>query len=366
MGGLPSTGLSIHEASKGSVFPNDRDFSDRAADQPSVDRDASIGARIARARRDAGLTQRALADLVGVRLWVVDRWESGSRSVSGEQLAQVATATNRTLRWLETGVGERAFEQIAPERTGADVKIEESHPERDERLADVAWREGEVGQKEHEVDQTLAETDEQPALPESVRGELAEIETARREVTERLAELGEREAALALQKQELQLALLAQADEQRQYHEGLADAPPEDALARTELDVRQALTHADELRSELERERAKRAEIEEAHRQVESSLAEVAERERRVAEREARFEARALGLGGEVSEFKALAQWLTDSVREAAKREAEAMLEAAREQARQILANAKAEREPPGERIRQDEPVQEPETPPAL
>ena len=63
----------------------DREPSGRGAGQPSVG-DPRVGARIARARRDAALTQRALADLVGVRLWVVDRWEAGTQAASSEDL----------------------------------------------------------------------------------------------------------------------------------------------------------------------------------------------------------------------------------------------------------------------------------------
>ena len=296
------------------MIPHDRESRHRVAVQPSADGDTGVGARIARARRDAGLTQRALADLVGVRLWVVDRWESGAGAVPPEQLDTVATATNRTLRWLETGVDERAVGPIVPEPTDRDARTEEPQRELDERLA--------------------------------------EIEAARREVDERLAEVEEREAALAVEQQQLHKALSDQAEERRRFRERLAGVERAPAPAPAEHDVEQALAEVDELRAELERERARHAELEEARRQVESSRADVAERERIVAECEARFAARTLGLRADGSDVKSLAQWLTDSVKEAAKREAETVVKAAREQARHILGNAKAEHRPPDEDTR--------------
>jgi len=297
------------------VFPHDRESRHRVAVQPSAGGDASVGARIARARRDAGLTQRALADLIGVRLWVVDRWESGAGAVPPEQLDTVATATHRTLRWLETGVDERAVGLIVSEPIDGDAGTEETQRELDERIA--------------------------------------EIEEARREVHERLAEIEQREAALRMQEQELREVRAAQAEDRRRFRERLAGVERADTPALTTAhDVEHALAQADELRSELERERAGHAELEEARRQVESSRAEVTERERIVAECEARFAARTLGLRADGSDVKSLAQWLTDSVKAAAKREAESVVKAAREQARQILADARAGHQPPGEDTR--------------
>jgi len=69
-----------------------------------------------------------------------------------------------------------------------------------------------------------------------------------------------------------------------------------------EVDVEQALAQADELRAELERGRPELANVEEARRQVESSLAGLAERERVVSEREAQVEAPAQAVAGEREE----------------------------------------------------------------
>ena len=138
----------------------------------------------------------------------------------------------------------------------------------------------------------------------------------------------------------------------------------EEALARTELEVQQALAQVDELRAETWRERARLAEIEEARQQVESSRAEVAKRERVVAEREQQVSALAAGLGGDASELKAVAQWLADSVKAAAEREAETVIKAARAQARRIVENAKAGHDPPVEDSRREQPVEESDSPP--
>ena len=243
---------------------------------------------------------------------MVDRWESGAGAVPPEQLDVVATVTHRTLQWLETGADGQASGPVAPETTEAHVEIEDSQPEPDDGLE--------------------------------------EIESARREVDERLAEIGEREARLAMREQELEVALSARADEPQRHDEVPSDAERDAALAQAELDLQDALARAEDLRHELERERAKRGEIDEARRQVEAARAEVAERE-------ARFEARALGLRADGPDVTSLARWLTDSVKAAAKREAETVVKAAREQARQIIADAKAGREPPGEGSRRDEPA---------
>lgn len=360
---------------------DDRERSGQGVDQPSVG-DPHVGARIAQARRDAALTQRALADLVGVRLWVVDRWESGTRAVSTEQLESVAKATKRTSQWLETGLDEQPSAPSAPEPADTEARFEAARKEVDERLSEVSQRESEVRQKEHELQLALADAAERTDL-ESGSAELAEIEAERRVLEERLAEVAEREAALERREQELQTAKLAQADEQgaglgdgqddlpeleeeaRRHQEVLAQiAEREEALARTELELQQALAQVDELRAEMWRERAELAEIAEAREQVESARAALAARERIVAEQEEQVRALAVGLGGETSDLKAVAQWLADSVKAAAMREAETVIKAAREQARLIVANAEAGRETPVEDGRREEPVEEPDSPP--
>jgi len=53
---------------------------------------AAVGAELARARREAGLTQRELADRLDVRLSTVDRWETGAQAISFGELGSIAAA----------------------------------------------------------------------------------------------------------------------------------------------------------------------------------------------------------------------------------------------------------------------------------
>ncbi len=63
---------------------------------PAVDAHARTGARLARARRTAGLSQRALADLLGTSLFTVDALEAGRRDPT-PFVARVAEATGTPL-----------------------------------------------------------------------------------------------------------------------------------------------------------------------------------------------------------------------------------------------------------------------------
>jgi len=57
----------------------------------------AASAEITRARRAAGLTQRELADRLGVRLWLVDRWESGAKPLSREQVDEILATLGLSL-----------------------------------------------------------------------------------------------------------------------------------------------------------------------------------------------------------------------------------------------------------------------------
>lgn len=52
----------------------------------------AIHARILELRRDAGLTQRELADLCGVDVTAVSHWEKGKSAPNGRRLPVVADA----------------------------------------------------------------------------------------------------------------------------------------------------------------------------------------------------------------------------------------------------------------------------------
>lgn len=79
----------------------------------SVFEPEDIGARIAVARREAGLTQEELADLVGVSTRSLQGYESGD-VIPYRHMEKLAAVTRRSVAWLlhgdienETSVGER-------------------------------------------------------------------------------------------------------------------------------------------------------------------------------------------------------------------------------------------------------------------
>lgn len=59
----------------------------------------SVPRRISQARRDAGLTQRELANSIGTSLWTVDELERG-RLDSGRYVAAIESATSKPSGWL--------------------------------------------------------------------------------------------------------------------------------------------------------------------------------------------------------------------------------------------------------------------------
>ena len=68
----------------------------------SVFEQGSIGRRIAQARREAGLTQDELSDLVGVSMRTIQNWEGGDTSAY-RHMRQIAEVTGRSLKWLLHG-----------------------------------------------------------------------------------------------------------------------------------------------------------------------------------------------------------------------------------------------------------------------
>lgn len=67
-----------------------------------------ISQRLRLARRHAGLSQRALAEAVGVARSAVSHWEAGSQP-SAANLEQVAVVTQVRFEWLATGRGAMAL-----------------------------------------------------------------------------------------------------------------------------------------------------------------------------------------------------------------------------------------------------------------
>lgn len=71
----------------------------------------TISSKIARARRDAGMTQRQLADEVGTSAWAIDQMERGRRDATGFA-AQIELTTGKPAGWLNvvTAIPEGAVE----------------------------------------------------------------------------------------------------------------------------------------------------------------------------------------------------------------------------------------------------------------
>ena len=66
----------------------------------------SIGKRVREARKEAGLTQKQLADKVGVSQAALSELENGD-SYGTTRLAAMASVLNVSALWLETGRGQK-------------------------------------------------------------------------------------------------------------------------------------------------------------------------------------------------------------------------------------------------------------------
>ena len=65
----------------------------------------SIGRRIAHARKEASLSQQAVADRFGISRAAVAQWESGDTHPGMSKLEGLSQALNVRLEWLATGKG---------------------------------------------------------------------------------------------------------------------------------------------------------------------------------------------------------------------------------------------------------------------
>ena len=61
-----------------------------------------LGLRLMHARKAAGLTQQAVAKLVGVSWITIHRWEHGLRTISEIKLACLSEIYGRPVRWFLT------------------------------------------------------------------------------------------------------------------------------------------------------------------------------------------------------------------------------------------------------------------------
>ena len=89
--------------------------------------------RIRRARRKAGLSQAALADLVKVRRSTVSNWESAKDVLpSMQNLVAIAQACSVSIEWLGTGRGGMTSDPEAlADIPTADAELVDAHEERE-------------------------------------------------------------------------------------------------------------------------------------------------------------------------------------------------------------------------------------------
>ena len=89
--------------------------------------------RIRRARRKAGLSQAALADLVKVRRSAVSNWESAKAVLpSMQNLVAIAQACRVSIEWLGTGRGGMTSDPEAlADIPTADAELVDAHEERE-------------------------------------------------------------------------------------------------------------------------------------------------------------------------------------------------------------------------------------------
>ena len=89
--------------------------------------------RIRRARRKAGLSQAALADLVKVRRSAVSNWESAKDVLpSMQNLVAIAHACRVSIEWLGTGRGGMTSDPEAlADIPTADAELVDAHEERE-------------------------------------------------------------------------------------------------------------------------------------------------------------------------------------------------------------------------------------------
>ncbi|GEM_PF-3562607 len=70
----------------------------------------TVGQRIRKARKEAGISQERLADKLGLSgNNVISRWENGIGSISVEQLAKIADLTHRPISYF---FGEEGGEKL--------------------------------------------------------------------------------------------------------------------------------------------------------------------------------------------------------------------------------------------------------------
>jgi transcriptional regulator with XRE-family HTH domain len=97
-----------------------------AASQSGMASSMRLAARIRAARRRAGLSQKELADRLGVSRGAVANWESASGVLPAtERLQHIAHVTGTAFEWLATGRGAAQYQKSLDDIPAADVEIVE-------------------------------------------------------------------------------------------------------------------------------------------------------------------------------------------------------------------------------------------------
>ena len=94
---------------------------------------STLGSRLKQARDAAGLTQRALAEIVGIRQQAVQRIESGEARATSH-IVPLAKALNITPEWLALGEGSATAVTVTPTTTKTFMVHEPVKPYHVERV----------------------------------------------------------------------------------------------------------------------------------------------------------------------------------------------------------------------------------------
>ena len=89
------------------------------ADEWFSEEAATFGDRLAAAREDAGLSQKALAERLGVKEATMTAWENDMKEPRANRLQMLSGMLNVSIAWLLTGQGEGPTEvETLPSEVG--------------------------------------------------------------------------------------------------------------------------------------------------------------------------------------------------------------------------------------------------------
>jgi cell division septum initiation protein DivIVA/DNA-binding XRE family transcriptional regulator len=247
----------------------------------------AVAAELVRARREAGLTQRELADRLKLRLWTIDQWETGAKAISPDELQAVAAALGVTAGRLlgRDAPAEAEPPQMSTEPVDASVRVRltaeqirnpelprglRGYEEEATRrlLANIAFlHEGmlvehdELAQRVEELQAAVAAREDYDAIVSELRRRADELVRERDGLRRRIEELG----AVARERDELR----ARVEELEAAREESADT--EQVLSKALLAASRA---AEELLQEARAEAdaklaAARAAVQDAEREIE-------------------------------------------------------------------------------------------------